>query len=103
MHCEVHCFITLNLKLINRGFKGSSKNTLNVFLIGDGSQYSKPSDEYLTGMSPEFVAERVVDSVVKGWKEVIVAPLFIKLAAVWLHFLFPSLFYYVMRKRSGLP
>lgn len=51
------------------------------------------------GYQPEFVAERILKSVLKQEKEVTIAP-FSPKAAIVLRTLFPSLFFWIMQKRA---
>lgn len=51
------------------------------------------------GYQPEFVAERILKSVLKQEKEVTIAPFSLK-AAIVLRTLFPSLFFWIMQKRA---
>nr|CAB3237818.1 dehydrogenase/reductase SDR family protein 7-like [Phallusia mammillata] len=94
---EVHQY-NIKVTTVNPGYINTniSKNALKA----DGTKYRRTENEYLTGMTPEFVAESVVNSVVKGWSENTVAPILYKYVPA-LGFLFPGVLLYFLQRRAA--
>nr|CAB3237810.1 dehydrogenase/reductase SDR family protein 7-like [Phallusia mammillata] len=95
---EVHEH-NIHVTTVNPGYikTNISMNALN----GDGSVYGKLDGNQKNGMEADFVAEEIVNSVVKKENDVMIAP-FLHKIAVWIRFLSPNLYFWIMRKRAGL-
>lgn len=51
------------------------------------------------GYEPEYVAERILEAVLKKKEEITIAPFVVKCAII-IRTLFPSLFFWLMRRRA---
>ncbi|XP_025208815.1 dehydrogenase/reductase SDR family protein 7-like [Melanaphis sacchari] len=68
-------------------------------LTGSGSQYGVMDESTMSGYSAEYVAQRIVDAVVNDEQEVIIAPLYARLA-IGLRYVWPRFYFWLMKYRA---
>ncbi|XP_014222659.1 dehydrogenase/reductase SDR family protein 7-like [Trichogramma pretiosum] len=87
----------INVCVICPGYIQTSLS-LNA-LTGNGETYGLMDATTAAGYSPEYVAEKVVKAVQRGEKEIVIAPIMHRIA-ILLRTLFPSVFFWLMKKRA---
>lgn len=85
----------IEVTLISPGYV---KTNISVnALTGSGSTFGQTSKNIATGLSPQYVAERVMKAVKGGEKDVVISPLTPRLA-ILIRYLMPSLYFWIMRR-----
>lgn len=79
---------------------GYVKTNISVnALTGSGSTFGRTSKNIATGLSPQVVCDRVVKAVQNGEKDLVISPWIPKIA-IFLRYLTPNLFFYLMRRMA---
>jgi hypothetical protein len=68
-------------------------------LTASGSRYGQLDKTTEQGYSVQYVAQHILEGIVKGKKELILAPLHVRLAII-LRVLLPGLYFYIMKRRA---
>jgi len=68
-------------------------------LTGSGAQLGRMTEAINTGLSPEYLSERTLKAVINREKDIVVSPITPK-AAIFLRYLAPSVFFFLMRYRA---
>lgn len=76
-----------------------TKLSINA-ITSDGQQYGMMDDTTMNGYSPQYVAQRILKAVLNGEREVVIAPLFHRMA-IYIRTIIPSLYFYLMQRRAG--
>lgn len=87
----------IKMTLISPGYINTSLS-LNA-LTGDGQKYGQTDPTTSSGASPESMSKNILNAVLSGKKDVILAPFSIKIA-YYLRFFCPSLFFWIVAKRA---
>ncbi|XP_050535412.1 dehydrogenase/reductase SDR family protein 7-like [Daktulosphaira vitifoliae] len=69
-------------------------------LTGSGSKYGIMDESTMAGYSAEYVAQQIVEAVVDDEQEVIIAPLYARLA-IGLRYIWPRLYFWIMKYRAN--
>ncbi|XP_039263122.2 dehydrogenase/reductase SDR family protein 7-like [Styela clava] len=82
-------------------YPGYVKTSLSLnAMTGDGTNYGKMDATTESGMEPCNIAKQVVSAIRNNQEEVSIATLKLRLV-VWLRYLFPSIFFWIMKKRAN--
>ncbi|XP_076453848.1 dehydrogenase/reductase SDR family member 7B-like [Babylonia areolata] len=87
----------IQVSMISPGYIRTNLSTNAV--RGDGSAYGLMDKTTESGMTPEAVAERVLQCVLRGQPDVVISPLHHRLAII-LRAVAPSLFFAIMARRA---
>ncbi|EFN80815.1 dehydrogenase/reductase SDR family protein 7-like [Harpegnathos saltator] len=87
----------IKFTIVNPGYIKTSLS-MNA-LTGSGQVYGIMDETTVNGYEPDYVAERILEAVLKQKKEVTIAPFLVKCAII-IRTLFPSLFFWLMQKRA---
>eukprot|EP00090_Calanus_glacialis_P014371 TRINITY_DN23155_c0_g1_i1.p1 TRINITY_DN23155_c0_g1~~TRINITY_DN23155_c0_g1_i1.p1 ORF type:complete len:304 (+),score=88.54 TRINITY_DN23155_c0_g1_i1:47-958(+) len=68
-------------------------------LTASGSSYGQLDKTTEQGYSVQYVAQQILEGIVKGKKELILAPLHVRLAII-LRVLLPGVYFYIMKRRA---
>lgn len=68
-------------------------------VTGDGTSYGKQDNNTLDGMNPDKVASKIVQGLLSDEQEIYVSDLK-SMAGIWLRVLFPSIYFWYMKRRA---
>ncbi|XP_014467503.1 PREDICTED: dehydrogenase/reductase SDR family protein 7-like [Dinoponera quadriceps] len=91
------CDKNIKFTIVNPGYI-KTHLSMNA-LTGNGQVYGKMDETIANGYEPEYVAERILEAVLKQKEEVTIAPFSVKCAII-IRTLFPSLFFWLMQNRA---
>lgn len=87
----------INIAVINPGY---IKTDLSLNAVTDnGDTYGKMDKTTEDGYSPDYVAEQVLSAVLRQNKEIMIAPFIVK-AVHFIRYMFPSLYFLIMKNRA---
>ena len=79
---------------------GYLKTNLSLNAVtGSGQPYGLMDATTASGLEPSIAAENILMSVLKNDKQLVLCPLFPKIA-IFLRFVFPNIYFYLMKKRA---
>lgn len=87
----------IQVTVVSPGYINTSLS-LNA-LTGNGQSYGKVDTTTATGANPDQMARQILEEVLKGSKDVILAPLAPKFA-YFLRYVCPALYFWIMAKRA---